>query len=169
MSDVETCKSLMRAFSLILFLLLGLPLQWVGFIEGEADALDSRAVVHAGVRGEVLTVLADDLVSEPRESHLPCEYCHAIALNAVDRPAFALNDPKTERLSVPSRWVENILIERPERPQWPTLVFRPGRGSFSAFSTATDPWQTCWRSSLAMSVSSGAFSCFHFLGGLAPA
>ena len=105
----------MRAFSLFLFLLFNLPLQWAGFVAAEADALDPYAVVHAGDQGEVLTVLADDLVSESRGLHSSCENCH---VTAFDRPAFALNDPKTERLSVPSRWVEDLLIERPERPPW---------------------------------------------------
>lgn len=111
----------MRAFLLVLLMLFCLPLQWAGAATG-TPVNESCARMHNSFTAGAQQAAADDAIGEVLSQHSHCGSCHTGALAMPASVSFALNDATSSLLSGPTHWSEVMLIERPERPQWPTLV-----------------------------------------------
>lgn len=111
----------MRACLLALLMLFCLPLQWAGAATG-VPVNESCAPIHTSLTAGVQQAAADDTIGEVLSQHSHCGSCHTGALAMPASVSFGLNDATSGLLPVPTHWSEVMLIERPERPQWLTLV-----------------------------------------------
>ncbi len=112
----------MRACLLALLLLFCLPLQWAGAATGAPCAHEPCAPVHAGLADAPTQAAVDDAVGESHAQHPHCGSCHTGAMALSASAPLVPGDASRGLLSGPNRWIEVLLIERPERPQWPTLA-----------------------------------------------
>lgn len=113
----------MRACLLALLMLFCWPLQWAGAATGEPCAHEPCAPLHAGLAGASAQALADEAMSEAHAAqHSHCGSCHTGVMALSSSVPWGLSDAAGGLLSEPNLWNEILLIERPERPQWPTLA-----------------------------------------------
>lgn len=112
----------MRACLLALLMLFFLPLQWAGAATGTPCAHELCAPLHASLTEASAQAAADEAVDESHAQHPHCSSCHTGAMAMAASTPWALGDTASGQLSGPNPWHEVLLIERPERPQWPTLA-----------------------------------------------
>ncbi|MFM2274385.1 MAG: hypothetical protein RL211_257 [Pseudomonadota bacterium] len=112
----------MRACLLALLMLFCLPPQWAGVATGTPCSHERCTLLHAVLVDAPVQAVADDEMDESHAQHPHCGSCHTGAMVMSVSASFSLNDTTTGLLSGPKLWLEVLLIERPERPKWPTLV-----------------------------------------------
>ncbi len=114
--------SSMRACLLALLMLFCLPLQWAGAASGAPCAHEPCAPLHASLNEASAQAAVDEAMGESHAQHPHCGSCHTGAMAISASTSLVLGDAASGLLSGPKPWTEVLLIERPERPQWPTLA-----------------------------------------------
>lgn len=112
----------MRVVLLTLLMLFCLPLQWAGAAEREPCVHEPCASAHATLTVAPALANTDNHVGESHAQHSHCGSCHSGALALPVCASFVPSDEATRLHMVASLWTEVLLVERPERPQWPTLA-----------------------------------------------
>lgn len=112
----------MRACLLALLMLFCLPLQWAGAATGAPCAHEPCAALHASLTDAPAQAVVDDAMGESHAQQPHCGNCHAGAMAISARALVILNDATSDLVSGSDLWTEVLLIERPERPKWPTLA-----------------------------------------------
>ncbi|MDQ7744557.1 hypothetical protein [Hydrogenophaga pseudoflava] len=112
----------MRLVLLTLLMLFCLPLQWAGAAEHEPCVHELCASAHATLTVPPALANTDDHLGESYAQHSHCGSCHSGALALPVCAPFVSSDEATRLHMVASLWTEVLLVERPERPQWPTLA-----------------------------------------------
>jgi hypothetical protein len=112
----------MRACLFALLMLFFLPLQWAGAATGAPCAHEPCAPLHASLTDASVQAAVDDLTGKSHAHHPHCGSCHTGAMAMTASAPFVLSAAAENLLSGPKSWTEVLLIERPERPQWPTLA-----------------------------------------------
>lgn len=114
--------SLMRACLFALLLMFCLPLQWAGAATGAPCVHEPCVPLHASAAGVSSHTDAADHAGESHAQHPHCASCHAGAVALLASVPFSTSDTCTHRQAGSSAWTEGLFVERPERPQWPTLA-----------------------------------------------
>jgi len=107
----------MRASLFVLLIWFCLSLQWAGLGSDDRCAHPACTVVQAqgGVQGD-----AEAALSATAHSHRGGCHGAALVLSARRGP---MTDTVGQRARASLRpWTEVLLVERPERPQWPPLA-----------------------------------------------
>lgn len=112
----------MRACLFALLLMFCLPLQWAGAATGASCAHELCAPLHASAAAVSSQVDAADHAGESHAQHPHCGSCHAGALALLASVPFSMSDTRTRTQAKSRSWTEGLFVERPERPQWPTLA-----------------------------------------------
>ena len=108
----------MRACLFALLLMFCLPLQWAGAATGAPCVHEPCAPMHASATG--VSSQAD--AAESHAQHLHCASCHAGAVALLASVPFSTCDTCTHTQAGSRAWTEGLFVERPVRPQWPTLA-----------------------------------------------
>lgn len=112
----------MRACLFALLFLFCLPLQWAGATTDAPCLQDPCAALHAGVAGASLQADPKDQAGDSHAQHPHCVTCHAGALALLSDLPFSLSDTGSRAQARSRSWTDGLFVERPERPQWPTLA-----------------------------------------------
>ncbi|MDZ7892770.1 MAG: hypothetical protein U5L73_13560 [Rhodoferax sp.] len=111
----------MRACLLALLLLFCLPLQWAGAASGVPCVHEACAPLHTSLTDVSTPAVTDAAAGEAHAQHPHCGSCHTGAMAMTASAPFLSTDDTSCLLPGPNLWTEVLLIERPERPQWPAL------------------------------------------------
>lgn len=103
-------------------MLFCLPLQWAGAATGTPCAHEPCAALHASLTEVSAQAAANEAVGESHAQHPHCGSCHTGAMALSASAPLVLIDANSSPLSGQKLWTDVLLIERPERPQWPTLA-----------------------------------------------
>lgn len=113
---------LMRACLFALLLMFCLPLQWAGAATGAPCVHEPCGPMHASTADVLFQADADEHASESHAQHPHCGSCHTGALAVLASRSFSMSDTSTRTQAGTRSWTEVLFVERPERPQWPTLA-----------------------------------------------
>ncbi len=112
----------MRACLFALLLMFCLPLQWAGAATSAPCVHEPCSLMHASAADVSAQAAATDQAGESHAQHPHCASCHAGALALLASVPFSMSDTCTRTQAGSRSWTEGLFVERPERPQWLTLV-----------------------------------------------
>ena len=107
----------MRASLFVLLIWFCLPLQWAGLVTGDNCAHPACTVVQARADGQ-----GDAQAALSVSAHSHCGGCHGAALVLPCGRGATADTVGQRAWPWPRPWIEVLLVERPERPQWPPLA-----------------------------------------------